>query len=169
MNNQGQEARDKRQGARDWRRMDNFSSAITLLIKDEAAGRPRHETLLFLGDTPGYLLQDAGFPALQLAITGKVVSKACFDHGISTTFLKRLPEIVARPRSLYRPADQALVDSVVIMTVEKKAGIPIIIPLRRNQRVGRAAQYNLVSSVYAKEGPDPDAKWRTGGLLIKSY
>ena len=29
--------------------------------------------------------------------------------------------------------------------------------LIKDEAAGRAAQYNLVSSVYAKEGPDPDA------------
>ncbi len=148
-------------------RMDNYTSLIDALIKSEMDGHPRHEMVLDLGPTPEFLLLHAAFPALNLVLKGSVVGKACFDHGIATSILKRLPEIIATPKSLYRPANSGLIDSVVVMTLETKGGCPIIVPIRKQQRIGRTGVFNTVTSIYAKEGPDPEKKWRRDGLLIK--
>ena len=110
-----------------------------------------------------------GFPEMKLGISGKVVSKACFDHGIAKSLLKRLPEVISNPKALYHPANPNRIDSVVVMTFETKQGVPIIVPIRKRQRRGRIGQYNLVASIYAKEGPNPETKWREQGLLIKSF
>lgn len=146
--------------------MDNYRALVDLLIKDEMAGQPHHENVLLLGETPAFLVEKAGFPALDMAIKGSVISKACFDHGITTSLLKRLPEVIATPKCLFRPANPQMTDSVVVLTLEVKGVHPVIIPLRKQQRVGRSEVFNLVSSVYGKEGPDPELKWRQQGLLI---
>ena len=146
--------------------LDNYSSLVGVLIKDEMNGNAQHERVLVLGDTPEYLVDKAGFHPLPLAIKASVISKACFDHGVSTSFLKRLPEIIGNPKALYRSASQS--ESVVVLTLECKGPHPIVIPIRRNARVGRVreANFNLISSVYGKEGPDPGIKWGKLGLLI---
>ena len=148
--------------------MDNFSTLIELLIKEEMEGRPSHERVVILGDTPRYLREKAGFPDLKIAMTGKVVSKACFDHGIPTSMLKRLPKIIESPKSLFHSANVQMTDSVVVITLEFKQAGPIIIPMRREVLVGRQ-KYNVVSSIYAKEGPDPAIKWKGQGLLIHEW
>lgn len=146
--------------------MNNYSTLIDLLIKAEVAGTPRHETILLLGQTPDCLVRTAAFPALPLAIQGSTVSKAFFDHGITLSFLQRLPDILQRPKCLFRPANPAQADSVVVLTFELKGFTPIIVPVRQNRTLGRRQQLNVVTSVYGKEGPDPEARWKAQGLLL---
>ena len=133
------------------------------------AGNPRHELLVSLGRTPEYLIEHVGFPDLELAIKGSIVGKACFDHGITPSMLKRLHEVVATPQHVFKSDNRAFEDTVVVLTFETKAESPIIIPIQKNRRIGRENQcYNLVASVYGKEGPDPIKKWTDSGLLLWS-
>ena len=145
--------------------MNNYRTLVDLLIKDEMNGTPRHEQPLILGKTPEYLVQHAQFPDLALVILGKVIGKAHFDHGVPASLLKRLPDILDNPKCVFRPADPKHGDSVVVLTLELKSGNPIIVPIRRNANIGRH-QVNLVVSAYAKEGPDPETKWKADNLLI---
>lgn len=149
--------------------MDNYSTLVDLIIKEELQGKPSHERLIKLGKTPNYLIDHAGFPALELAIKGSVITKACFDHGIATSMLKRLPDIVANPKCLFKSASRPE-ESVVVLTfeVKGKAELPIIVPISRNMSVGRE-NVNLVASIYGKEGPNPEQKWKTQGLLIYEF
>jgi hypothetical protein len=144
--------------------MDKYKDLVDLVINSELKGHPRHEILLSLGDTPLPLIQNAEFPDLKLIMTGDVISKACFDHGISTSILKELPAILAEPKAIFSSA--TLPDSSVVLTFHFKNGSPIIVPVHKNQPVGRGHRVNRVASVYAKEGPDPVIKWTADGLLI---
>jgi hypothetical protein len=147
--------------------MDNYRNLVKVIIQDEMAGQPKHEQVLILGDTPDYLIDQAGFPELPLAIKGATISKACFEHGIATSLLQRLPSIIDRPKSIYRPANGKTPDSIVLLTFEIKGdNTPIIVPIRMNQQIGRGKHFNVVTSVYGKEGPPPDVKWKKAGLLI---
>jgi len=146
--------------------LDNYTVLVDALIKAECDGNPQHEQVLQLGPTPQQLIDRAGFTALPLVVTGKVIGKACFDHGLRISVLKRLPQILAAPKGLFRSANPGHGDSVVVLTFESHAGAPIIVPVRHNQQIGRQQCYNLVTSVYGKGGPDPHAKWSAEGLLI---
>ncbi|MCG7929957.1 MAG: hypothetical protein N0E44_07895 [Candidatus Thiodiazotropha lotti] len=146
--------------------MDNYGSLVDLLIKDEMHGNPQHERVLLLGETPEYLRHHASFDELTLVTTGKVIGKAHFDHGITASMLKRLPQLVNNPKCVFDPANPMHRHSVVVLTFELKGSSPIIIPIRRNVRIGRSQQFNLVTSVYGKEGPDPETKWKAENLLI---
>ena len=148
--------------------MDNYTTLVDLIIQAELDGKPLHERILKLGKTPDYLLHHAGFSDLPLVITGSVVGKACFDHGIAKSVLHKLPAIIENSTKLFAPADERHKDSVVVLTAEIKGGYPIIVPIRKNKRMGRTEVFNAVSSVYAKEGPDPAVKWTQEGLLLWS-
>lgn len=146
--------------------MNNFSSLIDLIILDECNGTPRHERIVSLGATPDYLQKNALFSDLELVITGKVIGKAHFDHGIGKKQLKNLPAILERPKSVFKSANAHQFDSVVVLTFEVKGTYPIIIPIRGNRLIGRNQKFNLITSIYAKEGPDPEEKWKQQGLLM---
>jgi len=96
--------------------LDNYTSLIDTIIKNEVAGLPVHEIVLDLGPIPDYLISHAGFPELNLAINARVISKAHFDHGIVASKLKRLPLILAEPKHLYKSANENQADSVVVLT-----------------------------------------------------
>jgi len=145
--------------------LNNYTSLIDALIKAESEGKPQHEKFVFVCDTPEYLIRHAGFSALPLIIPGKIVGKACFDHGIGTSVLKRLPEIVAEPDALFKSHTHG--GSVVVLTLEMKGAAPIIVPMRPDLLPGRdQSPVNVITSVYGKEGPDPRAKWIAAGLLL---
>lgn len=145
--------------------MDNYITLVDILIQNESAGIPHHTPILMLGETPNYLIENAGYLQLPMAITGKVISKIHFDHGITKTIIKKLPEILAKPKGLFKSANENQTDSVVVLTYEIKGFLPIVIPIVKNRVVGRI-EYNLVTSVYAKEGEDPELKWQKQGLLL---
>jgi hypothetical protein len=141
----------------------NFATLVDVIINNEMNGIKHHEHILEIGKTPEILVDKCKFPQITLAIKASVISKICFDHGIATSVIKRLPDIANNPKVLFKSSTQG--DSVVVLTFEVKGGIPIIIPIRPNQSSGRK-KYNFISSVYAKEGPCPETKWRREGLLI---
>jgi len=145
--------------------VNNYTSLVDVLIKAETVGKPQHERVLVLGKTPKVLLAN-GFDDSPLVMTGKVLSKAVFDHGISTNILKRLPNIIASPKCIFKPANIGFTDTVVVLTIELNNLSPIVIPIRKNQMIGRSNKYNLVASVYGKQGPNPELKWKRDGLLL---
>tara|TARA_B100000446_G_scaffold165588_1_gene168089 strand:+ start:496 stop:945 length:450 start_codon:yes stop_codon:yes gene_type:complete len=149
--------------------LSNYKTLVDVIIKDESKGTPCHEHILTLGETPDFLIEHAGFPNLKLVIKASTIVKACFDHGMPPSLLKRLPDVIGSPKSLYKSATHSE-DSVVVLTLERKgrSDAPIIIPIHREKRVGRG-QYNLVASIYAKEGPDPEDKWGKQGLLLHQF
>lgn len=146
--------------------MNNYTSLVDMLIRDEVNGSPQHERVLHIGDTPSYLIESAGFPELVLAIKAKVIGKAYFDHGIPTNMIKNLPEILGRPKCLFKSANQHQSDSVVVLTFESKQGSPIVVPIKKNVQIGRGQSFNVVTSIYGKDGPNPEEKWKDSGLLL---
>lgn len=140
----------------------NFQAAIQLILKASQDGRPQHEAVLVVCDSPGYLV-DAGFPQLPIAIMGSTVDKAHFDHGVTRGMLTRLGEIIQHPKALYRSATHPT--STVVVAFETKTGSPLLVPLHRDRKVGRSSRFNIVASVYCKE-PNVESRWREKGLLI---
>lgn len=149
--------------------MTNFSQAVDLIIKAEMAGKPHHESILELGDTPEYLIRHGGFEQKDLVISGKVISKACFDHGVPTSMLKRLPDILHKPKSLFNSATHNN-GSVVVVTFEVvNRVLPFVLPIHKNKRFGRARICNAITSAYGKQGDDPEQRWTRQGLLLRTF
>lgn len=143
----------------------NFRTLVQTVIKAGMNGTPMHEMILELGPTP-QLLIDHGFPDLPLIIKGKTVDKICFDHGVPTNIIERIPKLIETPTHLFHSRSaQALQGSVIVVTIEVKNGAPIIIVVQKNKRNGRR-NVNEIASMYAKEGPDPVKKWSSDGLLL---
>ncbi len=147
--------------------MENYTTLVDLLIKDEMSGKtPRHETVLYLGDTPDYLVQHAGFSKHEILMTGKTLSKICFDHGIKTTHIKKIPEMIMSPQGLFLPANPQHRDSVVVLTFEFHINSPLIISIQKDKTLGRSRIGNVITSAYGKEGNDPIKKWKDANLLL---
>lgn len=140
----------------------NYITSIQLILQASMAGKPHHEAVLTIGDTPQYLL-DNGFPELPLCISAKVIDKAHFDHGITRGVLERLGEIVNNPKALYQSATQT--GSAVVITFEFKDGSPILVPIHKNKSIGRSATANMIASVYNKEA-SVEVRWAAQGLLL---
>jgi len=144
----------------------NFKTLVGVIIQAELDDKPRHELLLELGETPAYILQHCpGFTALDLVLKARNLGKMVFDHGMKKGVIERLPDILAKPKALYKSASTHVKDASVIMTYETHNGFPIIIAIHPGKMIGRRA-VNEVASMYFKEGPDPEEKWKSAGLLL---
>jgi hypothetical protein len=128
-------------------------------------GTPHHEKILELGPTPKILIDHCDFPDIPLAIKASTISKIVFDHGISTSVVQGLYDVIENSKLIFKSANQRDQDSVVVLTLEVKGLSPIIIPIRKNQTSGRK-KFNFITSVYAKEGPNPEVKWKRDNLLL---
>ena len=122
-----------------------------------------HQLVLTLGETPA-VLQNIGLPALPLAITGKVIDKCYFDHGISKGMLERIHSMVSTPKSIYKAhLDQP---GYVVITYEIKGTDPVIVVIHPNrQMAGRRDFYNVIASMYQKSG-NAEVRWKNDGLLL---
>lgn len=150
--------------------MSNFSILVKQLIQQEMArGAYQHELVLELGPTPDLLVREAGFPKLDLVVKYKAISKMCFDHGIGTSTIQNIPNLIKNPKCLYRSTK--IPNSAVVLTFEWHSGFPIVIAVHANKSVSRISvdllrRCNEVKTMYAKEGPDPTVKWKDQGLLL---
>lgn len=143
----------------------NFRTLVQTVIAAGMSGTPMHERILELGPTP-QLLIDHGFPELPLIIKAKTIDKICFDHGIPTNVIERMPKLIATPTHLFKSnSPTARGESVVVVTIEVKNAAPIIIAVQKNKKTGRR-DVNEIASMYAKEGPNPVQKWSEEGLLL---
>jgi len=143
----------------------NYKAALQLILKACQDGKPQHEAVLVVCDVSPQYLVDAGFPQLRIAIKGRTVDKAHFDHGVTKGILERLGDMIHHPRALYRSASHP--DSAVVVSFELKGSSPLLVPLHRDQQIGRSDRYNTVASVYAKEAAI-EARWQAKGLLLWS-
>ena len=83
----------------------NFRTLVQAVIQAGMSGTPMHERILELGPTP-QLLIDHGFSALPLIIKAKTVDKICFDHGVATTVIERMPKWGCKPEPPKFPSCQ---------------------------------------------------------------
>jgi len=147
----------------------NYRGYLGLVIKalivsgnDQTATAQR----LILGPTPQVLI-DIGMPAVDLVITGGVIGKCMFEHGVVKSRMERLYEIISKPKAIYS-AENPKQPNTVVLTYETKNGAPIIVPIEPNHQVARSGCVNRIASVYEKtvgvNGPPIEVRWK--GLLL---
>lgn len=141
----------------------DYQRLVELVVKAEIEGKPRHELVLDICDTPRALLR-VGFTSLKLIIKGKTIGKIFFEHALSRHQIERIPVMLENPQAIYASATHR--DSVVVLTYEVNVSAPIVIPVARDRQVGRGTLVNEVVSMYGKTGPDPRPRWRAQGLLL---
>ena len=150
-----------------------FKPALGLLIKsmtndDLSKQHTNHQVILPIGPTPQVLL-NLGMPELQLVISGKVVDKVLFDHGIPKGTLERLYSLLEAPKAIFK-GHQGNPGSAVL-TFEVKGMAPIIIAVHPNKQMGgrNGTRYNNIASMYPKEskpGESIEERWTREGLLL---
>jgi hypothetical protein len=146
----------------------NFKVALGLMLKSmtecyDVDRNKNHQIVLTLGPTP-QILVNAGLPQLLIAMTGKVVDKCFFDHGITKTLLQKAYHVITAPKALYRSHDPD--DACVVMSYEIKGSDPLIVAIHPNRQLaGRRDYYNSLASIYFKEN-DPETRWKKAGLLL---
>jgi hypothetical protein len=143
--------------------LNNFKTLIDILIKDEVNGIQNHERNIVIGDTPDILQKHAGFSSHRVLIKASTISKIHFDHGISTSLIHRIPELLNSPKSIFKSATHP--DSAIVFTFEIQLGSPVLVVMQKDKLVGRDT-FNICASMYPKEGEDPEKKWERDGLLL---
>ncbi|RMR31202.1 MuF-C-terminal domain-containing protein [Pseudomonas syringae group genomosp. 3] len=146
----------------------NFKTLVGIVIQAEISGLALHERILELGPTPQFIIDlGIGFEQLDLILKAKNVGKMVFDHGMKQGVIERMPDLIVSPKAIYRSdsPNPSLAKSAVVMTYETHNGSPIIVPIHSAKMVGRR-KVNEVASMYGKEGPDPEVKWKKAGLLL---
>lgn len=153
----------------------NYKSLLGMMLKDLTDSANcnsvlHHQRILTLGPTPQVLI-DIGMPQLPLVISGRVVDKAFFDHGMTKGLLEQLYKLIANPKAAYQGHQDQPGSAVV--TYETKDGAPIIAAIHPNKQMGgrgdRAAFYNNIASVCDKRSNSPgetiEVRWKKQGLL----
>lgn len=144
----------------------NYKVALNLILQSMATAynanmHVNHQIVLTLGPTPK-LLVDYGFPPLPLAITGKVVDKCVYDHGLTKGTLERAYQMISTPKSIYQTADTGC----VVMSYDTKGPDPLILAIHPSKQLGgRKEFYNNVASIYYKQN-NPEVRWKQQGFLM---
>jgi len=124
-----------------------------------------HSLTLTLGATPEILLQ-YGYCQLPIVITGKVIDKSIFDHGVTKSVLERAYKFIESPKAIYHSNNDDAPDGTVLMSYElNKANDPLIVAIHPNKQLGRREQlFNNIASIYYKQG-NPEVRWKKLNLL----
>ena len=142
----------------------NYETLLDLIIKAEVEGKPKHELILDICDTPDCLLA-AGLEQRRIVLPARVVGKIYFDHGITKGVIQRLPDLICNARAVF--SSSTTTGNVVVLTLENKGVDPIIVAIQKDWDYGRTMAHK-VASMYGKQGPDPEKKWTAEGLLLWS-
>src|SRR5579863_6139263 len=82
----------------------NYRKMLGMIMEANMIGNAEHGRVVVVGQTPPVLLALPGMAISQLpiVITGKVIDKVHFDHGITRPMLERLYDTIAQPKAVYR-------------------------------------------------------------------
>lgn len=143
----------------------NYRDQLGTVMQANMTGATEHGRLVIVGETPPVLLALPGFTISQLplVITGKVIDKVHFDHGITRPVLERLYDTIAQPKAVYR-SDTA--GGAVIVTFEvRPVDLPVVVALHPGKLIGRQV-CNVIASIYAKNFAGIEDAWKERGLLL---
>lgn len=146
----------------------NYKTALNLLIQSLYAGEANnqvqnHQLILTLGHTPEILIQ-LGYEQLPLVVTGKVIDKALFDHGVTKPILERAYKIIESPKAIFKSDSTSAPNGAVLIAFElNKQKEPLIVAIHPNKQQGRS-KVNFIASMYYKQG-DAEKRWKDKGLL----
>ena len=143
----------------------NYRDLLGAVMRANMAGNAEHGRIVVVGETPPVLLALPGLAISQLplVITGKVIDKVHFDHGITRPMLERVYDTIARPKAIYRSETAG---GAVIVTFEvRPVELPVIVALHPGKLLGRKP-CNVIASIYAKEFVGIEDVWKKRGLLL---
>lgn len=147
--------------------LQNFASFIDLSLRaeDSSARNPA-----FRFPTPRFLVEQLGFPDLELHITEKTIKKIYDFHGVPLSFLKQLPLLLDNENEQFIASifkSQTQKDSRVVVSFEFVGQKPIIIAIAQNKQVNTNDFVNNIASIYEKDnGLEIFKYWKEKGLQI---
>jgi hypothetical protein len=143
----------------------NYRDQLGTVMQANMAGDTAHGRILIVGITPPVLLALPEFTISQLplVITGKVIDKVHFDHGITRPMLERLYSTIAQPKAIYR-SDTAG-GAVIVTFAVRPVDLPVVVALHPGKLIGRRV-CNVIASIYAKNFAGIEDAWKERGRLL---
>lgn len=131
----------------------------------EANKFTNHQLILTLGQTPDLLL-NYGYSQLPIVISGRVIDKSTFDHGVPKSLLERAYKFIESPKAIYNTNNVETPDGAILLSYEiNKKSEPLIVAIHPNKQLGRRDQlYNNIASIYFKQG-NPEVRWKEKNYL----
>lgn len=132
-------------------------AAINAGMKGESPGRQP----VAIGSTPG-ALRAAGIPDGPLRTSPTILAKAVFDHGVTKSVLKRLPDLLEKPVMVFD--SDTVAGRYVVVTSEFVQGQPLIVAVSPESTTGPVS-FNFVPSLYPKNDLGAIGRWMSAGRL----
>jgi len=136
-----------------------FSVAVDAAIKAGQLGEVGNGQHIEIATLPT-ALSAAGIPEGNLRTSAKVLQKVVFDHGVTPSVLKRLPELLETPVMVLR--SDSVDGRFVVVTSELVRGSPLVVAISPEVTRGNVA-LNFVPSLYPKEDLKAIQRWLNGG------
>lgn len=136
-----------------------FSAAVDAAIKAGQLGEVGNGQHIEIATLPT-ALSAAGIPEGNLRTSAKVLQKVVFDHGVTPSVLKRLPELLETPIMVLR--SDSVDGRFVVVTSEMVRGSPLVVAISPEVTRGNVA-LNFVPSLYPKEDLKAIQRWLNGG------
>lgn len=136
-----------------------FSAAVDAAIKAGQLGEVGNGQHIEIATLPT-ALSAAGIPEGNLRTSAKVLQKVVFDHGVTPSVLKRLPELLETPVMVLR--SDSVDGRFVVVTSEMVRGFPLVVAISPEVTRGNVA-LNFVPSLYPKEDLKAIQRWLNGG------
>ena len=142
-------------------RAPGFNQAVDDVVSAAMKGDPLPRAHVSVGTTSP-TLQAAGIPAGNLRTSARVLSKVVFDHGVTKSVLKKLPDLLDAPVMVFE--SDTVPGSYVAVTSEMVRGLPLIVAISPEQVTG-GASFNFVPSLYPKDDLNAIQRWLKAGHL----
>ena len=131
-------------------------------VNEVLSGKRELRLPLLVGKSTPTVYQTLGMKDLPVVVTGKVIDKMHYDHGLSAGALSSLPEKLADPVMVF--ASDTENDAYVAVLDMFSKGNPVVAVIKPNAKMGRY-DVNIVASAYPKDKPEAILGWWKSGLL----
>jgi hypothetical protein len=138
-----------------------FNEAVDAAIASGIKGEHPGRGPVAIGSiTPA--LKAAGIPDGELRTSPVILAKAVFDHGVTKSLLKNIPDLLENPVMVLE--SDTVSGSFVVVTNELVNGKPLLVVVSPEETRGRIV-FNFVPSVYPKDDLSAIQRWIGNGKL----
>ena len=149
------------QGVAMFSRAEGYNDAVDSAIAAAARGeRPGRGPVSIGTTTPA--LHAAGIQNGELTTSPTIIAKSMFDHGVTKTLLKAIPDLLENPVMVLD--SDTVAGSFVVVTSEFVNGKPLMVVVSPEETRGHVT-FNFVPSVYPKDDFSAIQRWVNGGKL----
>lgn len=142
-------------------RSPGFNAAVDDAIAAGMKGeKPGRQPVSIGTTTPA--LRAAGLADGELRTSPTILAKAVFDHGVTKTLLKKIPDLLETPVMVL--TSDTVDKSFVVVTSELVGGKPLLVVISPEVTRGNVA-FNFVPSVYPKDDLGAIQRWIDSGKL----